>query len=92
MNKQVEGKRQVSSSIDDTTGVDAARTNKFVCSVCGKGFDKKWNFEIHSRVHTGVKPFKCSICDKAFTQKGSAKVHMLVHLKRGVHWSPVSKR
>lgn len=33
-------------------------------------------FQVHTRIHTGYKPFACSVCDYRTTQKGNIKIHM----------------
>lgn len=32
--------------------------------------------QVHTRIHTGYKPFACSVCDYRTTQKGNIKIHM----------------
>ena len=56
------------------------RPIKYFCDYCGKGFDRNSKLEVHTRIHTGEKPFKCSHCEKAFAQKGTLKAHMLTHM------------
>lgn len=51
----------------------------FVCSYCGKAFNRPKKVEIHQRVHTGEKPFSCSTCGKMFSEAGNLRKHHRVH-------------
>nr|NP_001071971.1 zinc finger protein [Ciona intestinalis]BAE06789.1 zinc finger protein [Ciona intestinalis] len=51
----------------------------YVCDVCGKRFNSKFNATRHERTHTGVKPFKCPICPSRFTEAGSITAHLRTH-------------
>ena len=51
----------------------------FICEECHKIFSKKSALEVHSRVHTGIKPYRCNICTKAFSICGNLKRHILIH-------------
>ncbi|GBN78276.1 Zinc finger and SCAN domain-containing protein 21, partial [Araneus ventricosus] len=51
----------------------------FICSECGKGFNRKGHLVDHYRTHTGEKPFPCDKCDKRFTQKSSLNAHSRTH-------------
>lgn len=51
----------------------------FVCSYCGKAFNRPKKVEIHQRVHTGEKPFSCSTCGKTFSEAGNLRKHHRVH-------------
>uniref|UniRef100_A0A8C6WQ29 C2H2-type domain-containing protein n=1 Tax=Neogobius melanostomus TaxID=47308 RepID=A0A8C6WQ29_9GOBI len=52
---------------------------KHRCRVCSKTFKTKKDLKIHTRVHTGEKPFKCSTCDKTFTQSCNLNTHRRTH-------------
>ncbi|XP_050516871.1 zinc finger protein 850-like [Diabrotica virgifera virgifera] len=55
------------------------KAGNYVCSVCGKIFVKKEGLILHTRVHTGEKPYQCEICGKAFPQKSTYNNHMRIH-------------
>uniref|UniRef100_A0A336LN03 CSON014797 protein n=1 Tax=Culicoides sonorensis TaxID=179676 RepID=A0A336LN03_CULSO len=50
------------------------------CKVCDKTFTTTTKLKMHSRVHSGLKPFKCSKCPKTFTQEYNLKRHEMTHL------------
>lgn len=65
-----------SSTVAHRTGT---KERLFVCSYCGKAFNRPKKVEIHQRVHTGEKPFSCSTCGKMFSEAGNLKKHQRVH-------------
>lgn len=57
----------------------SGRERLFVCSYCGKAFNRPKKVEIHQRIHTGERPFRCSTCGKTFSEAGNMKKHQRVH-------------
>uniref|UniRef100_A0A1I7YYD3 Zinc finger protein n=1 Tax=Steinernema glaseri TaxID=37863 RepID=A0A1I7YYD3_9BILA len=51
----------------------------FVCKFCGKRYAYASSLYVHTRLHTGERPFRCGYCDKSFTNQGNMQVHERVH-------------
>ena len=49
------------------------------CLVCGYVAPCKSKLVIHSRSHTGDKPFSCKLCNQKFSLKGNLTKHLLTH-------------
>ena len=47
---------------------------RHACSTCQKPFSSASALHIHTRTHTGDRPYRCDACGKAFTTKGNLKV------------------
>ncbi|XP_019740012.1 oocyte zinc finger protein XlCOF28-like, partial [Hippocampus comes] len=61
---------------DKTCPTDAKRVK---CSYCDKTFCRKSVLKVHTRKHTGERPFVCSVCGKGFIQKGALRAHVRTH-------------
>ena len=51
----------------------------FACTLCGKGFTKKYNMSIHSQSHHSLKRHQCPVCAHRYSQKSYLRLHMRVH-------------
>lgn len=52
-----------------------------MCHICNALFATKGSLGIHTRLHTGDKPFKCSHCGLRFRTSGHRKSHVIKHFK-----------
>ncbi|MCP9266351.1 Zinc finger protein [Dirofilaria immitis] len=59
--------------------VQNKKPTEYVCKYCGKRYAYASSLYVHTRLHTGERPFRCSFCDKTFTNQGNMQVHQRVH-------------
>ncbi|XP_028678009.2 uncharacterized protein si:dkeyp-69b9.6 [Erpetoichthys calabaricus] len=51
----------------------------YLCSVCGRGFNRRETLRRHDRIHTGEKPHRCPVCGKYFREAFHLSKHRTVH-------------
>lgn len=50
---------------------------KFICRFCPRTFEHKWESVIHTRLHTGERPYACEYCGERFIRKDYVQRHFL---------------
>lgn len=52
---------------------DAGVDKKYTCEVCGRVFNRKYNWKQHKLVHTDEKNFACHVCQQEYKSKSNLK-------------------
>ncbi|KAL9891190.1 uncharacterized protein ACN427_009839 [Glossina fuscipes fuscipes] len=56
-----------------------------LCNFCGQSFTTHSSLRMHSRKHTGERPYKCDLCEKAFMRQQDMKLHRVIHSDEKPH-------
>lgn len=75
----VEGLKLTEKSASDfqhLKATEAGVSNRYICQLCGRNFDRVSNLKRHMLLHSGIKPFKCLYCNYHATQKANVVQHL----------------
>ncbi|KAK7106751.1 uncharacterized protein [Littorina saxatilis] len=56
-----------------------AKTQSYLCELCGGRFGSVSSLRKHERVHSGEKPHRCRFCDKTFSRTNTLQIHERQH-------------
>lgn len=59
---------------------------RYQCSVCSRWFEKRYQLNVHHKIHSGVKAFKCSSCGRCYTSQINLDRHIrVIHKQERQH-------
>ncbi|XP_041723654.1 zinc finger protein 681-like [Coregonus clupeaformis] len=75
------GSENIALPVSETESSSAkkTRTNRYICSQCGKGYKCSYELRRHETVHSEVKPFHCDPCEKRYKTKVALKQNLRMH-------------
>ena len=59
--------------------VHLGQASLYTCEVCARTFTKKTSYQLHAKIHKGIKEFTCEVCGKSFAYHKSYKEHKYIH-------------
>ncbi|XP_060726841.1 zinc finger protein 1035 [Tachysurus vachellii] len=75
LNTQVQSCRETSKLMQRIEGHFSNKW-KFPCEYCPRRFKTQTQLKMHTRLHTGEKPFGCASCDERFIRRDYLKRHL----------------
>jgi len=75
------GRAATSAASSSTAASGSSSQGQFVCPFCGKQFGRRYNKEIHIRIHTGDAPYVCGIdgCEQRYKWRSTLFNHRKYH-------------
>ena len=59
------------------TKAHSSEEKSFHCTTCFKSFKNRYQLILHTRSHTGEKPFECPECNRCFSISSNLQKHMV---------------